>query len=143
VPAAAPLSDGQFLHSFLSRHDEAAFEVLVRRHGPMVLQVARRVLQDGDAAEDVFQATFLVLSRRAASICKQESVGCWLHGVAHRLAQKARADAARRHSHETRAAHRPPTDPLAQVTWQELQSVLDDEIGRLPAGCSGTRSKGG
>src|SRR5919201_1282174 len=81
--AAEALPDEALLRRFAEARDEAAFEVLVRRHGPLVLGVCRRVLRDAHAAEDVFQATFLVLARKAASIRKQESIGSWLYGVAY------------------------------------------------------------
>src|SRR5262249_9142597 len=83
-PEGPDLSDGALLERFLTQRDEAAFETLLERHGPMVLAVCRRVVgeRDGHAAEDAFQATFLVLARRAGSIRKQASVGSWLFGVA-------------------------------------------------------------
>src|SRR5688500_12890746 len=84
------LTDADLLAGFLQRRDEAAFEALVRRHGPLVLGVCRRLLADGHAAEDAFQATFLVLARKAASIRKRGSVASWLYGVAYRLATHAR-----------------------------------------------------
>src|SRR5918912_374248 len=83
-------TDGQLLEGFLSRRDEAAFEALVRRHGPMVLGVCRRVLRNWHDAEDAFQATFLVLVKKAASVVPRERVGSWLYGVAHQTALKAR-----------------------------------------------------
>jgi DNA-directed RNA polymerase specialized sigma24 family protein len=84
------------------RREELAFDALLRRHGSMVLSVSRRVLHHAQDAEDVFQATFLLLARKAASIRKRDSLACWLHGVAHRLALKARAQTARRHALEKR-----------------------------------------
>src|SRR5262245_41985652 len=89
--AAGGVGDGELIGRFLERRDEAAFEALVRRHGPMVLGVARRQLRDADDAEDVVQATFLLLARRAASVRNPDSVGSWLYGVAIRLARRARA----------------------------------------------------
>jgi DNA-directed RNA polymerase specialized sigma24 family protein len=98
IDAHAPenLADRELLERFVRRRDEAAFTTLVRRHGPMVMRVCRRVLNDWHAAEDAFQATFLVLARKAASIRRREAVGGWLHGVAYRLALKARRQAGAR-----------------------------------------------
>ncbi|MCI0458871.1 MAG: sigma-70 family RNA polymerase sigma factor, partial [Gemmataceae bacterium] len=126
------LSDGALLERFLTRRDEAAFEALLERHGPMVLGVCRRVLGDAHDAEDAFQATFLVLARRASSIRAQTSVGSWLYGVAQRIACKARAQAATRRDRERRAVDMRDSEPLDELTWQELRGVLDEEVGRLP-----------
>ena len=84
VRPTLPLSDGRLLERFVAQQDEAAFETLVRRHGPMVLRVCQRVLRHTQDAEDAFQATFIVLARKAGDVVKQESVGSWLHGVAWR-----------------------------------------------------------
>src|SRR5262245_44536944 len=83
-------SDGQLLEAFLARGEELAFEALVRRHGPVVLGVCRRVVGDFHHAEDAFQATFLVLARKAASVRPPDLVGSWLYGVAYRVALEAR-----------------------------------------------------
>src|SRR5437660_12922400 len=96
----AGLTDGQLLHDYLSRHEEAALAALVRRHGPMVWGVCRRVLRSYHDAEDAFQATFLVLVRRAASIVPREMVANWLHGVAYQSALQARRTLARRRARE-------------------------------------------
>src|SRR5947209_6925957 len=93
-------SDADLLGRFTAGREEAAFAALVRRHGGMVLGVARRALPCPQDAEDVFQATFLVLARKAGSIRRRESVGGWLHGVAHRLALRARGQDARRRQRE-------------------------------------------
>src|SRR5215471_17508739 len=103
APDGAGLTDGELLELYATRRDAAAFEALVHRHGPMVLRVCRRVLRNEADAEDAFQATFLVLARKAAALRRQESVGCWLYGVATRLALRARVEAARRHDREGRA----------------------------------------
>src|SRR5262245_40293400 len=92
LAAGRPSDDGagERLSRFVARCDEAAFEALLRRHGPMVLRVARRVLRSEPDAEDVLQATFLLLARKAGGIRRRESVASWLHGVARRLALHAR-----------------------------------------------------
>src|SRR5262247_2753531 len=82
----AEASDAQLVEWFSAGREEAAFAALLRRHGPMVWGVSRRLLRREQDAEDVFQATFLLLARKAVSIRKRDSVGCWLHGVARRLA---------------------------------------------------------
>ena len=102
--AAGGSSDGQLLERFRARRDEndaeAAFAVLVARHGPMVLGVCRRALRDPNDADDAFQATFLVLARKAGSVRVEGSLGRWLYGVSRRVAARARADAARRSARE-------------------------------------------
>ena len=107
--AVGGTTDAQLLARFLDRQDagaEVAFEVLVERHGPMVLRVCRGVLRDEHAAEDAFQATFLVLARKARSVWVKDSLGSWLHGVARRVASRARSDAVRRRRRERQAAER-------------------------------------
>ena len=98
------LSDGQLLGRFMERREEAVFEAIVRRHGPMVWGVCRRVLRDHHDAEDAFQATFLVLARKAASIMPREKLGNWLYGVAYQTATKARAMRAKRRLWEGQGA---------------------------------------
>jgi RNA polymerase sigma factor (sigma-70 family) len=131
------LSDREQLDRFLARRDEAAFAALVRRHGPMVLGVCRRLLRHDQDAEDAFQAVFLILARRADAIRKRESLASWLHGVARRVAGKARAQAIQqpapvRPELEPEMSQREPPD---EVSWRELCAVLDDELARLPASC--------
>jgi RNA polymerase sigma factor (sigma-70 family) len=136
------LSDGDLLERFVARRDEAAFEALVKRHGPMVLHVCRGVLADPHDAQDAVQATFLVLSRRAGSIRKRASVASWLFGVAGRIAARARVAAARRRKHESGAAEEAarresrsgPTWPESEQERHErdLAAALHEELSRLP-----------
>jgi RNA polymerase sigma factor (sigma-70 family) len=133
VGPAGGEEDGELLRRFIAAREEAAFAGLVRRHGAMVLGVCRRVLDDTHDAEDAFQATFLVLARRAASVRKQDSVASWLYGVAYRVARKARTAAAQR----PRAAVEPAelvsaTDPVTEAAWRELRPLIDEELSRLP-----------
>ncbi|HLN32515.1 MAG TPA: sigma-70 family RNA polymerase sigma factor [Gemmataceae bacterium] len=132
VSNAVHVADNELLRRFAEQRDEAAFEMLVRRHGAMVLRVCRRVLPHVHDAEDVFQAAFLVLARKAAALRWQQSVGHWLYEVAYRLAQKARVEAARRSARSARVPERPAPDPLAEITGRELQTALDEELARLP-----------
>jgi RNA polymerase sigma factor (sigma-70 family) len=125
-------SDALLLTRFANQQDDAAFAALVKRHGPMVLAVCRRILRNPHDADDAFQATFMVLVRKAASIAQPELLGNWLYGVAYRVAVKARANVARRTQHERRAPVIPLEDPLLDVTSRELRTVLDAELDRLP-----------
>jgi RNA polymerase sigma factor (sigma-70 family) len=130
---ANDLSDADLLERFRARHEEAAFTLLVQRHGPMVLGVCRRVLGDPHEAEDAFQATFLVLVRRASAIRKQASLASWLYGVAYRVAVKARARAATRRAHERRAVAAMPAPAAADAPSDpEVRAALDEELQRLP-----------
>jgi RNA polymerase sigma factor (sigma-70 family) len=125
-------SDAQLLRSFLAQNDEAAFAALVRRHGPMVLGVCRRLLRDPCDAEDAFQATFLVLVRKAASLGRPEQVSNWLYGVAYRTALRARAERMRQHSLEKPLYDIPADEPVAELVWQDLRPILDEELNGLP-----------
>jgi RNA polymerase sigma factor (sigma-70 family) len=129
MQAADRATDADLLQSFLDRRDEAAFEGLLRRHGPMVLGVCRRVLGNMHDAEDAFQASFFVLARKANTVRPREMVGPWLYGVALRTALKARAMNAKRRLKERRAGELPvPGDGPPE----ELLARLDEELGRLP-----------
>jgi RNA polymerase sigma factor (sigma-70 family) len=130
--AVGGLADRHLLERFVAHKDEAAFAALVERHGAMVLRVASNVLHHPQDAEDVFQATFLVLARKAGSLRKQASAGSWLHGVAYRLALKARAAAAARRSHEARAPAPPAAESPDDLTWREVSAILHEELERLP-----------
>src|SRR5262249_51352528 len=130
--ALAEAPDAQLLEWFTHGHEEAPFAALVRRHGPMVWGVARRVLPHVHDAEDVFQATFLLLARQAGATRKAGSVGSWLHGVAHRLALKARRQQARRQAREKRAADMRRTRPGGETSLSEVQAALDAALGELP-----------
>ncbi len=131
-----PLSDEQLLERFLAHRDETAeeaFAELVQRHGPMVLGVCRRVLGDAHEAEDAFQATFLVLARKATSVVRREKVANWLYGVAVRTAKEARVRAARRRSREERVSTPVHVEPPDEGFPEELRAILDEELARLPA----------
>jgi RNA polymerase sigma-70 factor (ECF subfamily) len=132
LPAGGSLTDGQLLESFLGAGGEAAFEALVRRHGPMVLGVCRRILGNAADADDAFQATFLVLLRKASIIRPRDLVGNWLYGVAYRTALRARAMAARRRAKEKEV--RAMAKPEARVDdgLEEAIRLLDQELNRLP-----------
>jgi RNA polymerase sigma factor (sigma-70 family) len=125
-------TDGELLECFVRRREGAALEALVRRHAPMVWGVCRRALPNHADAEDAFQATFLVLLRRAASVHPRERVPNWLHGVARRTALKARAVAARRRTRERQVPRMPEPAAVPREPPDDLPAVLDREVGRLP-----------
>jgi RNA polymerase sigma factor (sigma-70 family) len=126
-------TDAELLRRFAAGRDGDAFAALVRRHGPMVFGVCRHVLHHRQDAEDAFQAVFLVLARNAASVRKAASAAAWLHGVAYRTACCARRAAARRRKHEGRVERMPPKSVVAELTWREVRTALDEEVARLPA----------
>jgi RNA polymerase sigma factor (sigma-70 family) len=128
----AASDDGELLRRFVATRDNDAFAALLRRHGPMVLGLARRVTGDAQIAEDVFQAAFLLLVRKARTIRRPESLPCWLHGVAHRLALQARRSRRRRHEREAHVRPSSPPTPLVELTARELLDVLDEELQALP-----------
>jgi RNA polymerase sigma factor (sigma-70 family) len=130
--AAANLSDGELLHCFAVSGEEPAFTALVQRHGPLVLSVCRRVLRHEQDAEDAFQATFLILARRARSVRKGDSLASWLYGVAYRTARHAATDAAKRRTPTARRHLVALPDPPAEASLRELQRLLEDEVTLLP-----------
>ena len=123
--------DGELLSAFIERRDSSAFTELVRRHGSMVLGVCHRVLRHTQDAEDAFQATFLVLARKAASISPPNAVGNWLYGVAHQTAIRARAAIMKRNARESLMIARPES-AQRELGWDDLVVVLDEELTRLP-----------
>jgi RNA polymerase sigma factor (sigma-70 family) len=128
----ADLTDAQLLERFVSCREQAALEALVCRHGPMVWGVCRRILQQHQDAEDAFQATFLVLVRKAASIVPREMVGNWLYGVARQTALKARATTAKRWTRERQRTEMPEPAVTEKDLWPGLQPLLDQELSLLP-----------
>jgi RNA polymerase sigma factor (sigma-70 family) len=133
---SAGLDEGQLLERFMAQGDNSALEALVERHGPMVLGVCRRRLGSQHDVDDAFQATFLILIRKARALRDYHRLGPWLHGVAYRVSARARADAARRHALEESAA-RAESDAAAQAPdglahQAEICAVIDEEIARLP-----------
>jgi RNA polymerase sigma factor (sigma-70 family) len=133
----AGLTDAQLLARFAAGPEdgaELAFEALMERHGPMVFRVCRGVLRDEHAAEDAFQATFLVLASKARSLWVNDSLASWLHGVAHRVAARARSDAARRRRHEQQLAETrgPALEVMPEYARSEAWAILSEEVARLP-----------
>jgi RNA polymerase sigma factor (sigma-70 family) len=131
-PAYDALSDKELLASFVRGREEAAFASLVRRHGPMVLSVCRRVLHNRHDAEDAFQATFLVLVEKAPRLRRPELLANWLYGVAYRTALHARQRAARRSEREREATAMSTPSSEPEIEAQELRRILDEELHRLP-----------
>lgn len=141
-------SDAILLERFAKGREEAAFVVLVKRHGPLVERICRRILRNEQDVEDVFQATFLILARKAAFISWQDSVSGWLTAVAHRLAMHARSGAARQRVQEISISvlagkandidgrlpekYHPLSDPSPEIERRDLRRLLDDELSNLP-----------
>src|SRR5437879_1425803 len=125
------VTDSELLDEFASHRDEAAFAALVKRHGPMVMGVCGHVLHHEQDAEDAFQATFLVLARKAASIRKKAALVSWLHGVAYRTAMSAKKMAGRRRTYEARVTTMAERDSFSELAWREAQRGLDAEVQRL------------
>jgi RNA polymerase sigma factor (sigma-70 family) len=131
LPEGARLTDGELMDAFVRTREPAALEMLVRRYAPMVWGVCRRVLSNRQDAEDAFQATFLVLVRKGASIRTRSKVGNWLYGVAYQTARKARATTAKRRSREQQVTHMP--EPAAANDFgTDLAPLLDRELSCLP-----------
>jgi RNA polymerase sigma factor (sigma-70 family) len=126
------LNDGQLLERFLVGRDEDAFAGLLKRHGPMVLAVCRRVLGDEHDAEDACQATFLILARKAGAVRCSTALGSWLHGVAYRTAFRARNMRARQRARERRAGARTLDEHFRQEDLDEVLQLLDHELHSLP-----------
>ncbi len=125
-------ADAELLRRFAAERDEAAFAILLRRHSPLVFAVCRQVLRDAHDAEDAFQATFLVLARKAASIRKQQSLAAWLHRVAVNVARTARTSAAQRRAQERQAVVMSQGSPADEVALRDEQPVIHEEVNRLP-----------
>jgi RNA polymerase sigma factor (sigma-70 family) len=132
APHGAGLTDGQLLQRFIDSRDEPAFEMLVRRHASMVYGVCRRVIRHTHDAEDAFQATFLVLARKAASVVPVEAVGNWLYGVAYHTSLKAQAVAIKRRAIERQVNIMPEAPAPDDGLWHEVLPLLDRELSRLP-----------
>ena len=130
--APAPEGDAALLKRFAADRDESAFAALLQRHGPMVWSVCRHLLMDEADAEDAFQATFLALVRSAKGVRNVQAVGAWLHGVAVRVATKAKRSAARRRQREERAAEPEANRPIPEAAWNELLAAVHEEVQRLP-----------
>jgi RNA polymerase sigma factor (sigma-70 family) len=124
--------DAQFLERFITGRDEVAYEAIVRRHGPMVLGTCLRVLNNLHDAEDAFQATFLILARKARSIGRPESLGGWLYRIAYRAALRAKTETSRRQARQSPLEDVPTSDSVPDLAWFELRPVLDEELNRLP-----------
>jgi RNA polymerase sigma factor (sigma-70 family) len=129
----AGLPDARLLERYSTQRDESAFEVLVQRHGPMVMGVCRGVLDDSNDADDAFQATFLLLARKSSTLWVDDSIGGWLHRVACRIALQVRADLARRREQERRAAALAAARACAATPYDDSCAVIHQEIDRLPA----------
>src|SRR5438552_362446 len=117
---SSAMTDAELLDCFVSYRDEDAFEILVRRHGPMVLGVCRRTLRNSHDVEDAFQATFIVLVRKAADIRAPGQLANWLYGVAQRTALKARAAAGKRQSRERQGEFADPVTSSCDDDTNEL-----------------------
>jgi RNA polymerase sigma factor (sigma-70 family) len=125
-------TDERLLRDYVARRDAGAFAAIVRRHGGLVFGVCRRVLGREQDVEDAFQATFLVLVRKAASLSRPNLLGNWLYGVAYRIASKIRSANVRQRMREAPMVDLPAPEANDDATWRDLRPVLDDELCRLP-----------
>lgn len=132
APRSREASDAELLEQYAVRRDEDAFGTLLRRHGPLVWRVCRRLLHRTQDVEDAFQATFLVLARRAGSIRRPASLASYLHGVAWHVALKARAKAERERPLVEETAARSNVEPIGEAAWRELARIVEEEVQRLP-----------
>jgi RNA polymerase sigma factor (sigma-70 family) len=130
--SAQASTDGELLQRFAANGDQQAYAALVERYAPLVVGVCRRVLQDEHAAEDAFQATFLVLWRKASSLDGRGSIANWLYTVAYHLALKAKIRADQRRAHERQVPAMPDIETQNEPIWNELRPLLDEELERLP-----------
>jgi RNA polymerase sigma factor (sigma-70 family) len=131
-PKGSDLTDGQLMRHYVSSGDNAAFGILVGRHGPMVLAVCRRILRHAEDAEDAFQAAFLVLARKGNRVAGRQTIGGWLHGVAYHVALDVRRRGARRKAKEQQVEDMPHPLVTPEEDQHELLAVLDRELNRLP-----------
>lgn len=132
APPACAITDGQLLDKFVAARDEEAFAALLARHGPMVLGLCRRVLRDTHEAEDAFQATFLILARKAAMVRRHQSLASWLCQVAYRVALAAKQRTGRQRELALQSRAGAPEETMADATGWEVREVLDEELNRLP-----------
>lgn len=132
TPSGEPVGDGELLARFARDRDQSAFAAIVRRHGPMVLTVCKRITAQPQDAEDAFQAAFLVLAQKVGRIRSPELLGNWLYGVAVRTAQKARRSAIRRRAREVQVVDMPESIVTASAPDPDVGSLLYEELAALP-----------
>src|SRR5579871_4806304 len=132
APDETTMTDRQLLQDFVEHNEQAAFSLLVERHGPMVYGVCRRILGNHHDAEEAFQATFLILARKARSIVQRELLTKWLYQVAYHTALRAKSVVVKRRTAERPLEHVPEPHASEHDSWPELKQVLDQELNRLP-----------
>src|SRR5262249_16854200 len=129
---ATEADDAALLQQFVARRNDDAFAALLQRHGPLVFAVCRRALRERADAEDAFQATFLVLARKAGSIRRQDALAAWLHRVALNISRTIQRAAARRQAHERQVVDMTQAPPPDGIDLRDWQSVLHEEVDQLP-----------